>query len=213
MTTHGVISVFDNSGFAVAHRSVRSGNPSADGNEILRFLKEPGNIERLTEGLQHVDYLTEEGCEEFEPMDISSSDNSVLPSLSHNTGANILEMVAQATAEKRVPICPSASLSFAIHDWCHWFYMVDLDSETFQVFGNINGNRVYRSCHRSFVPAMIKVFPFSQLPATGEEFICALKEGVEERDRSYPAKSRISDLNRLELGMILSDQLAEAISD
>lgn len=65
-------------------------------------------------------------------------------------------MVAQATAEKRVPICPSASLSFAIHDWCHWFYMVDLDSETFQVFGNINGNRVYRSCHRSFVPAMIK---------------------------------------------------------
>jgi hypothetical protein len=53
------------------------------------------------------------------------------PSLSRNTCAKVLEIVAQAMAENNMPIVQS--LDFVTH-FCEWLYVVDLEQNTFEVF-------------------------------------------------------------------------------
>jgi hypothetical protein len=108
----------------ILHHHVGYPQGTDDGMRVLRFLWEPGNIERLREGLQYVATLTPEGWEQIHEMQLS---------LYWDTGASILNMIAQATAENYVPIW--LSLDFAISRWCDWTYVVDLDQNTFEVFG------------------------------------------------------------------------------
>lgn len=56
------------------------------------------------------------------------------PSLSFNTNAGILELVAQASVEK--PVSIMLALDFANNGlFCEWAYVVDLDSGVYEVFG------------------------------------------------------------------------------
>lgn len=168
-----LICVYYRGRFAVANPSAPRGHPGGDGIEILRFL---GNIERLREGLQHVATLTLEGLEQFQ-----ETPALLTPSLSRrSSGADILKIIAQATAEKRAPI--SLGL-FAINGWCDWVYIVDLDQNTFEVSGDL-----HKSSTRFIdvggdhvnIPAPIKSFSFSQLPATEMRFLYTLEPGAEE---------------------------------
>ena len=83
---------------------------------VLRFLWEPGNIERLRKGLQHVATLTPEGEQEQRT------------NLIYSDGVGPLKAIAQATAEKHVPIVPD--VYFATGCWCDWAYLVNLDQNT-----------------------------------------------------------------------------------
>jgi hypothetical protein len=181
--------------------------------EILRFLREPGNIDRLREGFQHVTTLTEEGrkklvatvfrdLESDNPtyrrpeVDIYTPPEVVtqklislnFPSLSHDgTGAGILKIIAEATAEKYVPIW----LRLDLVNWvgCQWTYVIDLDQNMFEVFGKSSETKQEASTTRfndvgednSLVPALLKGFSFSQLPATEKEFMRALKAAMKEK--------------------------------
>jgi hypothetical protein len=103
--------------------------------------------------------------------------------------AYILNMIAHATAENYVPIW--LSLDFAISRWCDWTYVVDLDQNTFEVFGG-QEHKQKASTPRfndvsgddDTVPALLQRFSFSQLPATEEEFMCALEAGIKEKGRA-----------------------------
>ena len=163
---------------AVAQRSTDTGIPHDDDNEgigVLKFLWGPGNIERLRKGLQHVVTLTREGLKE---------ERTYL----YGDNLDLLETVAQATAEKPVPIWPD--VDFATSSWCDWAYLVNLDQNTFEVYVNGgHGNLPDDSSTRlsRFVgieragPSLLKGFSFSQLPATKEKFIGALVAVIKER--------------------------------
>ncbi|KAN0070633.1 hypothetical protein V8E54_011502 [Elaphomyces granulatus] len=215
MGTRSLICVYCGGRFVVAQYCQWVGYPQDDGEgmEILKFLWGPGNIERLREGLRHVDALTEESREELlngilhglesgEPRDpeidqpyykprqyAAEKMLSLWPSLSRNAGAGILEIIAQATAEKHVPVL--LGLGFANDTYsCKWAYVVDLDQNSFEVFENSETKQEASTTRFSdvggdddTVPGLIKSFSFSQLPATEKEFMRALKAAMKEKDK------------------------------
>ncbi|KAN0085241.1 hypothetical protein V8E54_001708 [Elaphomyces granulatus] len=105
--------------------------------------------------------------------------------------ADLLNNIAQATAENYVTI--KLELSFATFGWCDWAYIVDLDRNTFDVFGGEEEKREAPITTRfsdlggdgdRTVPALLQSFPFSRLPATEKEFERALETRMRE-DRCY----------------------------
>ena len=72
---------------------------------------------------------------------------------------------------------------------CKWAYVIDLDQNTFEVFGESSETKQEASTTRfndvggddDIVPALLKSFSFSQLPATEKEFMHALKAAMKEK--------------------------------
>jgi len=135
---------------------------------VLGFLWKPGNIERLREGLQYVAAPTPENY-----------------GLGIATGADLLNVIAQATAENYPTI--RLDLDFATSRWCNWAYIVDLDRNMFDVFAGKEEKREAPITTRFSdlggdgdkvtVPALLQSFSLSQLPATEKEFIRGLEAG------------------------------------
>ncbi|KAN0071474.1 hypothetical protein V8E54_010070 [Elaphomyces granulatus] len=188
MTVRGLVCVYYKGRFAFAKKTTR-GYPqeTGEGMEVLRFLWQPGNIERLREGFQYVVTPTPEGWEQIRET----------PGLRKSTDAKRLNNIAQATADNYAII--RLELDSATSGWCDWAYIVDLDRNTFDVFGceekkreapiptrfsDLGGNGDHVT-----IPALLQSFPFSQLPATEEEFNRALeawmKEGSDYRGYYY----------------------------
>ena len=176
MTLRTAVCVYHRGRLAVAQRIPRGkGTPQENngGFGVLRFLWEPGNIERLRTGFEHVATLTREGRELETPF--------------QGSGVDLLKTIA--TAEKCVPIWPD--IDFATDCWCDWAYLVDLDQNTFEVY--VLGGRgwsEYSDCtYLSKLaevddcrgPCLLKRFSFSQLPATTGEFIDSLAAVIKER--------------------------------
>ncbi|KAN0084948.1 hypothetical protein V8E54_001415 [Elaphomyces granulatus] len=167
MTVRGLVCVYYRGRFAAAKRTTDS-YPQGDGEGmgVLRFLWKPGNIERLREGFQYVVTPTEEGWEQ-----IRKTPGLHIPFISQTTGADLLNNIAQATAENYKTIKPK--LYFATSGWCDWAYIVDLDRNTFDVFGWEEKKREAPITTRFSdlggdgdhvtVPALLQSFPFSRL--------------------------------------------------
>ena len=85
MGTSSLICVFYNSKFVIAQFVPCDGYPEGQGVEILKFLRCPGNIGGLKNGLQYT-YTIDEN------------------DLRGRTGAKFLDHVAKATAENRAPV-------------------------------------------------------------------------------------------------------------
>jgi hypothetical protein len=149
-----------------------------EGMGVLRFLWKPGNIERLREGLEYVVTPTLEGWEK-----IHKTPNLLCSRLYYGTGADLLSLIAQATAKKYAAI--EEELYFATSGRCDWAYIVDLDRNAFDVFGHEEKKREAPITTRFSdlggdgdhvtVPALLQSFPFSRLPATEKEFKRALE--------------------------------------
>lgn len=114
---------------------------------------------------------------------LSSRYNSVTlwPSLSYKTGAQILELAAQANAENGMPI----QLDLKSVKYCKWAYVVDLDRQVFEVYRR-GYDAVQSKENERFnnvgemgdvVPAFVKSFCFAELPMK-EEFITAVNEAL-----------------------------------
>ncbi|KAN0076648.1 hypothetical protein V8E54_006790, partial [Elaphomyces granulatus] len=191
-----LICVYHRGHFVIAQYSQWDGYPERQGMTILKFLWGSGNIERLKEGLQNIATLTYEGLKQLRntverdleaekssyhdgsrPITADEKIIALWPSLSRDTGAKVLEIVAQATAGNNVPIVQT--LDFANDSmFCQWAYVIDLDQNTFEVFEGYEQkqealttrfNGVGRD--NDTVPALIKSFSLSQLPTTEDEFI------------------------------------------
>ncbi|KAH9203741.1 hypothetical protein DL95DRAFT_399070 [Leptodontidium sp. 2 PMI_412] len=123
MGTRNLICVFYKRRFVIAQYTQFDGYPEGQGRP---------NVERLKEGLQHIYIPSHEKLqhmeEEIKRLDIeaqkgdlmtgahfiSSAAYTLWPSLSRDTGPEILEIVAQATTENPVPI--QLDLAFANDD-------------------------------------------------------------------------------------------------
>jgi hypothetical protein len=211
MSYPSIICVYHRGRFVLAQYCKWDGYPHGDGQgmEILKFLWGPGNIERLTEGFQHVVTLTKEGRKQlidtvshelesgeptedpdrcfYRPRDYAKKKMlSFWPSLSRDTGADILKIIAKATAEKYVPIW--LKLDVANRGYA-WAYVIDLDQNTFEVFAESSETKQEASTtrfndvgrDRDMVPILLKIFSLSQLPATEKEFMHALKAAMKEK--------------------------------
>jgi hypothetical protein len=191
MGTRNLICVFYRGRFVIAQYSQWDGYPEGQGMTILNFLLNSQNIERLKQGLQYIVILDDEDLEQYQQPGMGGPAHTNCkccgkgdadvppfpPSLSRDTGAKILEMVAQATPETRVPI--SLNLEFANDDgFCEWAYVVDLDNEAFEVFsggapkGKARSERFANvGGEKETVPMLVKSFPFTELPTTQDEFV------------------------------------------
>src|SRR5882762_7397916 len=112
MTVRGLVCVYYRGRFAAAMRTTTS-YPQGEGMGLLRFLWKPGNIERLREGFQYAVTPTKEGWEQ-----IRKTPGLHLPYKSSSTGAELLNNIAQATAENYTTI--ELKLDFATSGWCDW---------------------------------------------------------------------------------------------
>jgi hypothetical protein len=119
-----------------------------------------------------------------------------------STGAKLLNNIAQATAENYATIQPE--LYFATSGWCDWAY---IDRNTFDVFGGEDQKREAPITTPRFsdlggddgrvtVPVLLQSFPFSQLPATEEEFKRALEARMREDQwyRGYYILDKLSSM-------------------
>jgi len=158
MGTRHLICIFYNGRFVMAQYCQWDGYADGSGKDLLQFLLDASNIERLKEGLRHIYTPSKEEIERInkewremetewqrrrreevwdETIDIfdlmSSPMNQRWPSLSRDTGAKILEVITKATVENRVPI--RLDLEFATNSlFCEWAYVIDLDDESFEVY-------------------------------------------------------------------------------
>ncbi|KAL1970424.1 hypothetical protein VTN77DRAFT_5585 [Rasamsonia byssochlamydoides] len=199
MGTRNLICVFYRGRFVIAQYCQWDGYPEGQGVRILNFLLNSANIDRLKNGLQFIVTLDQEDLEQFLPSSLPHTHGNCKcgkgeaepfpPSLSRDSGARILEIIAQATAEKRVPIM--LDLEFANDGlFCEWAYVVDLDNNVFEVFGGAVSKDKAGSDHRFAsvggervtVPALVKSFPFAELPATEEEFVKILQDVIGDEE-------------------------------
>ncbi|KAI4862275.1 hypothetical protein F4820DRAFT_463727 [Hypoxylon rubiginosum] len=96
----------------------------------------------------------------------------MFPSLSHHTGGKILDLIADADAQHRVPI--RLDLEFAADSFhCAWAYIVDLDEERLKIFG---GRDITHEGHPFSdagdwleVPMLLLTFTFAELQSWDED--------------------------------------------
>ncbi|KFY04963.1 hypothetical protein O988_00373 [Pseudogymnoascus sp. VKM F-3808] len=190
--------------FVLAQYGQRDGYPDGQGFTILVFLQTPLNIERLKAGLAHIYIATEEELgsihaklDKAERTDRQAAEEAgnvmaasyfprgdalarIYP-LSRDTGAKILEIVAQATAEKRVPVELDEEF---VHDIlsCEWAYVVDIDAELLEVNCSVEPeydgtSERFEGVHgaeKGMVPSLIRTLTFSDLATLSKsEFIRA----------------------------------------
>jgi hypothetical protein len=145
MGQRNLICVYYKGDFVVAQYSQWGAPPDENGVAIVKFLRRPGNIERLKQGIDFIREIPEDKIVEVERphgqygMDCQSGfydEQGRLRgplSMTRNLGAKILELVAKADATRPVYITKELRFANSGVD-CEWAYVVDLDGSTFEVF-------------------------------------------------------------------------------
>jgi hypothetical protein len=199
MGTRNLICVFYKGRFIVAQYTQFDGYPEGQGFKILNFLFDPVNIARLKEGLKHIIILDQDGLHqvqsivkqemESQPSHVRSSTQAsrkmvtFWPSLARETGGEILEIIAQASPQKHVPIFHD--LEFANDSFCEWAYVVDLDTNMLEVYSGCVWKRDATNPRFNdvgdpddTVPGFMRAFSLSELP-NEEEFIRLLNACID----------------------------------
>jgi hypothetical protein len=190
MGTRSLICIFFHGRFVVAQYSQWDGYPERGGQgmKILRFLRQPGNIKRLKRGLQYITILCiNEGEASQRLTEIEATEQT---SLSRDTGAGILEIIAGATDTSYIPIF--LNLEFANDGlFCEWAYVIDLDDAVFEVFSGAVRKEQASSerfnaigGERDTVPAFVRGFSVQALPDTEADFIEKLNEATGAGDEN-----------------------------
>ncbi|RFU30304.1 hypothetical protein B7463_g6004, partial [Scytalidium lignicola] len=214
----GLVCVVNQQLFMVGQYSPPKGDPATNPEEqarmLMGFIRSPDAISRLTEGLKYVRIPTDQDLvhlrsqvEFFEKQEKAKGNhyingipagrvvlNDILPSLSTETGAEILKIVAsynlppkskylppsgQDDLSKRSTVWVQVDTSFSHQVWCEWCFVLDLDLASLQVYRG----RAYKNAdtynHFKFlgsphftVPRPRFVISFDDLlKMTDEEFI------------------------------------------
>lgn len=145
MGTRHLTAVFQDGEYKVAQYGQWDGYLEGQGVSILSFLKKGFDKESFAKNLANSEVLTDEQLQDAwtecgaDPnsnlvnMEVSARFKEKYPSLSRDTGSDILEYIQ----EKPVPL--SLDLEFAGDSlFCEWAYVIDLDKNTFEVFQGFN---------------------------------------------------------------------------
>jgi hypothetical protein len=127
MGTRGLTKVIKNDKVVVAQYGQWDHYPSGQGLTALRFLRDETNVEKLDKGLY---WLYETNEDDIQKTAERTGDNfqTAYPSLVRDTGAEILELIANAKGA--IPILLDSNFE---NDelFCEGVFTVDLDKKTF----------------------------------------------------------------------------------
>jgi hypothetical protein len=127
MGTRGLTKVIKNDKVVVAQYGQWDHYPSGQGLTALRFLRDEANVEKLDKGLY---WLYETNDEDVEKTLDRTGDNfaTAYPSLTRDTGAGILELIANAKGALPVVL----KTDFENDElFCEGVFTVDLDKKRF----------------------------------------------------------------------------------
>ncbi|KAK2754277.1 hypothetical protein FQN54_007157 [Arachnomyces sp. PD_36] len=210
MFTECLVCIVSDGGFVVAQRGTLDGNPDGVGELIWNFLRSQRNIEHLKEGLKliytptddELDHMVGEatklavegglrGVLEGNFADVYSYSSSPFvkrcPSLTDHCGGRILDVIAQVerpTNKSRVPII--TELGFINSPDCSWAYVVDLDTNVFEVFSE-SQSKEETNCERfklvgypeDPVLRLLVTFDLFNLPINAKDFHEQILDGLD----------------------------------
>ena len=139
MGTRGLTKVIYEGETKVAQYGQWDHYPSGQGVAILSFLRGEGNIELLKNGIKNIKAISDETLDKY-VNEFSDNENGMMtmeqaesfkdkyPSLSRDTGGEILSVIANATTDVPLVLDPE----FENDDlFCEGVYTVDLDQSMF----------------------------------------------------------------------------------
>lgn len=163
MGTRNLTAVIKNGEPVIAQYGQWDGYPEGQGTTVYEFIKHAG-VARLEANLDkaywasedelkaiYSKYQSEEG---WMTMEEGKAFGEAYPSLSRDTCAEILEVVASSS--ERVPLVNEMEF---LQDtlFCEWAYVLDLDTRTLKVYGGAEEPRVE--------------FSLDDFPTTNEDFV------------------------------------------
>lgn len=201
MGTRHLIAVQKNGEYKIAQYGQWDGYPSGQGVRVLQFLRDM-DAEVFKRNLDTTRFIDEDELTErwrdvgaddsgFVSLDISDKFRAKYPENSRDTGAGILDLVAEKQGLGLYNHIDFAQDSL----FCEWAYVVDLDNNTFEVFEGFNRHEVTEgrfagpkeSGHdKSYGPVRLAHrWPLGSLP-TDEAFLAVLvpQEQDEQEVRS-----------------------------
>jgi hypothetical protein len=214
MGTRHLVAVQMNGEYKLAQYGQWDGYPEGQGVHVLDFLKN-GDIEAFKRNLAKTYQPTDEeqaklwlevGVDIVEtkgmvPYSKSDEFAKKFPSLHRNTGAGILQLVADSEEEK-IPV--DLAIEFAADSlFCEWAYVIDFDIDALEVYKGFNKEPVPAdSRFAQFAPddhpaledkyyqvALAHSWKLSSLPSQ-EEFLQAFaepEENIVSEDEATPA--------------------------
>lgn len=142
MGTRGITKVIHNGSDVIRQYGQWDHYPAGQGVTALEFVQNPEKVEMLKKGLDNIYYPSEDDLETLsKPYTHKTGEHTMMslemgdkfskdyPSLTRDTGAGILEVVA--SAEGLVPIHLESDEFEADELWCEGIFTIDLDNETF----------------------------------------------------------------------------------
>lgn len=206
MGTRHLVAVQIDGVYKVAQYGQWDGYPTGQGVRVLDFLKN-GDIEALKRNVAKAYEPTEEDSirmwAEFD-VDIVASKGMVeyskanafgekYPSLDRDTGAGILELIANSDDAEKIPL--RVDIGFAGDSlFCEWAYVIDFDIGTFEVYKGFNKEPVPADSRFASIPfdaegasrigttyyqvTLAQSWKLSALPST-DEFLDAFKDPEE----------------------------------
>lgn len=197
MGTRHLICVSSDGQYRIAQYGQWDGYPSGQGAAILEFLKS-SMVEQLKSNLKHCSWLTDDEYDKLWESfgvnknrthidyDIYEDFYSKYPQLSRDTGAGILNIVANTDDEIKLRDSSDFSRDSL---FCEWAYVIDFDKNTFEIYRGFNempleeSDRFYtkqRDDNGMYPVKLVKSFDLSELPSE-DEFL-GICEPVEDEE-------------------------------
>lgn len=161
MGTRGLTKVLHNNEIVVAQYGQWDHYPAGQGVDILLFLREQSNAEKLRANTNKCYWITDEFHDQLaSKFNTTEEFLAALPSLSRNTGGEILQVIADAT--EPVPLVNSDNFKDDTL-FCEGIYTVDLDRNQFVT---------------EYPPYPVKCYDLDNLPTIQEYLAAFQKEEV-----------------------------------
>lgn len=185
MGTRNLTVVFMDGEYRVAQYGQWDGYPEGQGMICLHFLRDKMVRRQFIYYLDKMKYMNDDVIEEIQSSQIAK----YCPEFSRDTGAEILQRIQDDRITTR---CLENSLWFASDGlFCEWAYVIDLDSNTFEVYQGFNKTpltmhdrfyfmQVANKPENGYYPVrMCASWDLDDLP-TDEAFLAAFKDEDED---------------------------------
>ncbi len=184
MGTRHLIAVYIDGEYKIAQYGQWDGYPRGQGVTCFEFIKtllDANIVEEFKEKVRATQWMTETEIDNIdEQIDNGSISENQYPELSRDTGGKILSLVL----EKPAGIKLINDITFAAASLvCEWVYVLDFDTNTFEVYKGFNKISLYE-CDRFYFlkdkedkdaeyhgVKMLASWKLDELPSTTEEFL------------------------------------------
>lgn len=203
MGTRNLTLVYYKGQYQIVQYGQWNGQPTGQGCTILEFILNPSNVFRLQYVLDNSDKCiivlsTEERDASIESLQRKQRETGTfmppdpIESLSRDTGAKILDVVANAKARYPVKIYRWNMDFLADEIWLEWAWVVDLDDRVLEAYSRWNRYKYLEEKSRfeevlgseKNLPGLVKRFGFDELPKDPNDFLAGFEESLmDEEDR------------------------------